>query len=394
MSRKKIAVIGAGILGLSVARQLALKGAEVTVFERDHIGAGTSTTTFAWVNSNGKTPDTYHKLNATAIDEHVELQQHAQIGAPWLIQSGTYEWAVGETLEQRLAERTDRLIRLAYPAEQVSRQEIQHRLPEIRLDPQAGKLWFFPSECILYPAILLGKLWTEAKQHGAVLRTHSDIVALEESERGVSLTLADGENWQGDEVVLATGRWSRELMAELGLDLAMLDANKADRISCGFLAYTAPLPIQLEANLITPSLNIRPDGGGRLLLQAPDLDNYVNPSVLPPTDGFIAKEMLRRLRKTFSNVDHAKIERIAIGQRARPADGLPAMGYVTPAKRVYLMVTHSGMTLGPLLGRLVAEEMVEGTRSDLLQDFAPQRLLGKNVEEFPTLSTLHYPAAQ
>ena len=40
MSVKKIAVIGAGVLGLSVARSLAQQGAKVTVFERSHVGAG------------------------------------------------------------------------------------------------------------------------------------------------------------------------------------------------------------------------------------------------------------------------------------------------------------------------------------------------------------------
>lgn len=45
MSVKKIAVIGAGVLGLSVARSLAQQGAKVTVFERSHVGAGTSSTT-------------------------------------------------------------------------------------------------------------------------------------------------------------------------------------------------------------------------------------------------------------------------------------------------------------------------------------------------------------
>lgn len=392
--KQKVAVIGAGILGLSVARQLAKKGAEVTIFERDYIGAGTSSTTFAWVNSNGKSPDSYHQLNATAIDEHVELQREGQVGAPWLHQTGTYEWATGKELQQRLNERTENLTALGYPVEKLSRAEVQCRLPEIRLDPQADDLWFFPTEAILYPSILLAKLWADAKSLGAVLRNHSDIVSLNETEHGVTLTLADGEQWTGDQVVLATGRWSRELMANMGLELALIDANKADRVACGFLAYTAPLPLQLDANLITPELNVRPDGGGRLLLQALDLDNYVNPSLLPSTDGFIAKEMLRRLRRIFANADHAKIERIAIGQRARPADGLPALGYITPNKRVYLMVTHSGMTLGPLLGRLCAEEIIAKTRSALLADFAPDRLIGKKVEDFPQISSVFYPSAQ
>lgn len=77
MQKKRIAVIGAGVRGLSVACALAISGADVTLFERQHIGAGTSSTTFAWVNANGKLPESYYQLNVAAMQEHVALQEQA-----------------------------------------------------------------------------------------------------------------------------------------------------------------------------------------------------------------------------------------------------------------------------------------------------------------------------
>ncbi|WP_312838978.1 FAD-dependent oxidoreductase, partial [Pantoea piersonii] len=58
---QRIAVIGAGVLGLSVARMLALQGAQVTLFDKGAPGAGTSQISFAWVNANGKSPESYHR---------------------------------------------------------------------------------------------------------------------------------------------------------------------------------------------------------------------------------------------------------------------------------------------------------------------------------------------
>ena len=46
---------------------------------------------------------------------------------------------------------------------------------------------------------------------------------------------------------------------------------------------------------------------------------------------------------------------------------------------MYAVVTHSGMTLGPLVGRLTAEEL-EGTESELLADFRPSRFASGEVE--------------
>ncbi|WP_376785236.1 hypothetical protein [Stutzerimonas nitrititolerans] len=53
---------------------MALRGAKVTLFERDWVGAGTSSTTYAWVNSNGKSPLSYHQLNVEGMEEHRRLQ--------------------------------------------------------------------------------------------------------------------------------------------------------------------------------------------------------------------------------------------------------------------------------------------------------------------------------
>lgn len=171
-------------------------------------------------------------------------------------------------------------------------------------------------------------------------------------------------------------------MACLNLKLALMDASQANKIVCGFLSVTTPLFTQLSANLISPQLNVRPDGGGRLLLQAPDLDYCANPAAPAAVHGYVGQEMLNRLRRLFDNCEFAKIERIAVGQRSRPADGLPGIGYVALHKRTYLMVTHSGMTLRPLLGRLVAHEMLTGQCAELLSEFSPERRLEKSAQDF------------
>jgi len=38
-----------------------------------------------------------------------------------------------------------------------------------------------------------------------------------------------------------------------------------------------------------------------------------------------------------------------------------------------MLATHSGVTLGPLLGRLIADEIVRGTPSAMLGPFRPDR---------------------
>ncbi len=67
------------------------------------------------------------------------------------------------------------------------------------------------------------------------------------------------------------------------------------------------------------------------------------------------------------------LDRLAIGQRSMPSDGLPVVGQASAASDVYLAVTHSGVTLAPALGRMAAAEILDGMEFDLLKGFRPSR---------------------
>ncbi len=56
-----------------------------------------------------------------------------------------------------------------------------------------------------------------------------------------------------------------------------------------------------------------------------------------------------------------------------PEDGLPCVGAVAEIPGYYEAVTHSGVTLGPLLGRLLAREILAGEVDALISPFRPDR---------------------
>ena len=63
-----------------------------------------------------------------------------------------------------------------------------------------------------------------------------------------------------------------------------------------------------------------------------------------------------------------------------PADGRSIIGAVPSASWLYLVATHSGVTLAPFLGASVAAEIM-GETEPLFADFRPDRLL----DDSPTL---------
>src|SRR5438309_11326285 len=78
----KTIVIGAGVMGASVAYRLAQAGAAVTVLEATRIGGGTSGISFAWTNAHEKPPKPYHDLNVAG------MKAHAALADAWLEQTG------------------------------------------------------------------------------------------------------------------------------------------------------------------------------------------------------------------------------------------------------------------------------------------------------------------
>ena len=87
----KTIVIGAGVMGASVAYRLAQAGAAVTVLEATRIGGGTSGISFAWTNAHKKPPKPYHDLNVAGMKAHAALAD--EFGAtPWWHGGGSLEW--------------------------------------------------------------------------------------------------------------------------------------------------------------------------------------------------------------------------------------------------------------------------------------------------------------
>ncbi|MGB0492417.1 MAG: FAD-binding oxidoreductase, partial [Paracoccaceae bacterium] len=64
---------------------------------------------------------------------------------------------------------------------------------------------------------------------------------------------------------------------------------------------------------------------------------------------------------------------IKIGTRPVPIDGFPVVGDIQGYKGVFIAVMHSGVTLAPLVGELLALEMLQVTKSPLLKSFRPSR---------------------
>jgi len=80
-----------------------------------------------------------------------------------------------------------------------------------------------------------------------------------------------------------------------------------------------------------------------------------------------------RAARVFPSARGVTLVEHRVGVRPMPADRHTIAGRLPGFDNVWMLATHSGITLGPLLGRLIADEIVRGTPSAALAPFRPDR---------------------
>ena len=89
--RMHVVVIGAGVVGSAVALRLAQDGARVTLLDAGEPGAGTSSTSFAWIGASAAALRDYRALNVAGVAAYARME--AQLGPrPWLRRTGSLVW--------------------------------------------------------------------------------------------------------------------------------------------------------------------------------------------------------------------------------------------------------------------------------------------------------------
>jgi len=100
-SKLSVGVIGGGIVGASVALQLAQSGASVTVFEKTAPASGATSKSFAWLNA-GSSNSHYRDLRMQSLSAYHELDKQLQSDITW---GGYLNWESepGAAAEMRAA---------------------------------------------------------------------------------------------------------------------------------------------------------------------------------------------------------------------------------------------------------------------------------------------------
>lgn len=364
---RRVAIIGAGIIGASVAYRLAEAGIQVILIDRGDPAQGTTSSTFAWANSNQKEPRDYFELNFAGLREHKQLAD--ELGsAPWLHCDGNLIWTRDQhELEARVA----RLHDWGYAAEWLTATEVNRSLePRLRFPDPELRVAFFPDECWVDAPQLALDLIERARRKGAETHFGEAVTAIEYKQgQVVAVTLSRQGRIEVDAVVNAAGPAAGAIASMVGRVLPLAPTT-------GLLVRIAAGSNPVSRVIHSPHMNVRPDGDGYILLQHDSIDAELGRRRQVTPGDRLALESLRRCEEILGELKGASVVDARVGTRPYPADGHSCVGGVSGIDGYYEAVTHSGITLGPLLGRLLASEIADGTVDPLLGSFRPDRFSG------------------
>ena len=160
-------------------------------------------------------------------------------------------------------------------------------------------------------------------------------------------------------MVIAAGLGTAALAAGTGTAVSLAE-------SPGLLVHSKPAKPVLDRLVLAPHVHVKQDPSGAVVAGRDFGGGPVGDD--PERE---AHKLLDDVTCLVPGLSGLVLDHITIGRRTLPADGLPVVGSVAEGR--YVAVMHSGVTLAPLIGRAVAEELLSGTETALLRPFRPQR---------------------
>ncbi|MEU8262003.1 FAD-dependent oxidoreductase [Micromonospora sp. NPDC048999] len=410
---QRVAIVGAGMVGLATAWFLQERGVEVTVFDRTGVAAGASWGNAGWLTPGITTPlpepavlryglravlspssPVYvppradarllrflagfarHSTPAkwrTAMRAYIPMNRRAfesfdALGAGG-VAAMTHEAKSFVAAYRTEAERSVLLDELAHI--HAAGQEIEFdvltgaeaREVEPSLSENIGAAIRLHGQRFINPGEYVHSLADSVRARGASLVTGADVVDIRDEGAGVRVVTSAGADERYDAVVLATGTWLGELGRRFGVR-TVVQAGRGYSFSVA-IEHVPSGPVYFPAQRVacTP-LGDRLRVAGMMEFRSAEA----------PLDRRRILAIAEAARPLLRGADlDARVDEW-VGSRPCTPDGLPLIG-ATRSSRVFAAGGHGmwGITLGPLTGSLLAEQMTTGRRPAELQPFDPMR---------------------
>lgn len=375
----EVLVIGAGVMGSSIAYHLARQGRGVLVVERAEVAVEPAA---SWASAGGVRRQGRHGAEArlaseaiarwSALEEELEADMHYRQGGNLLL-------AESEEEAEQLAAHVRHQHELGFSdVRLLDRQETLALVPCLNERVVAGS--FSPADGQADPALTTRAFARAAQRHGAVYWTGTACsVLLVEGQRVVGARIERGETREtqevlevlAEQVVLTAGAWSGALAATLGMQLPI----RMRALQMVLSTPAAPGSVQPVLSALSRPLSLKQLNDGAFLLGGgwlgiPNADRH-SYTLLPE---HVAGNW-QTARELLPMLSQQTVARAWCGLEAQSFDNIPFIGPLPGWEGLTIAVGFSGhgFAISPAVGRAVAAHLA-GQPTPELDDLSPARI--------------------
>jgi len=367
-----VVVVGAGIVGAACADELAHRGLQVAVVDRDIVGSGA---TAAGMGHIVVMDDSDAQFALTRYSQ--QLWQELRSTLPDNVeydQCGTIWVAADEEEMVEVRRKQDYYGKRRVPTEVLDARALQSLEPNLRADLAGGLL--VPEDGVLYPPCAARFLMDRAQEHGVKVRL--DVTVAQIGQGQVEFT--DGSKILAEVIVNAAGASAPELTPGLEIQKRKGHLVITDRYP-GFVRHQlVELGYLKSAHSLSGdsvAFNVQPRRTGQILIGSSRQYGAEHKAV----DNFMLVRMLQRAQEYMPGLAQMSTVRTWTGFRAATPDKLPLIGQSTGDKTVFLATGHEGLGITTSLGtaRLLADQ-ITGNKSEIpVEPYLPSRIVKEHV---------------
>ncbi len=411
-TKQDVIVIGAGIIGLSAAVELAEKGTQVLVLDQGKIGHGCSFGNAGWLTPCFAMPlpmpglffksikwlldpegplyikpsidpllarwlirfmlamnekQTQSAIEALVGLSQVSLEKYAKLGQefPEIGYQGKGLLMVAQSAAgvSAASEEMERVADLNVPGKILNADEIRDLEPSVTGAIKGGV--YFPKEAHAEPLKVVQALAEKARRLGVKIQENIEVTDFIIENNKIKNLIAQKSEYKAESYVLATGSWSHQIAKKLNLRIPILGGK-------GYSMIIEPLTVQpkIPLMLIEKKIAITPREGSLRIAGTLELVNQD----FSITERRV-KAILRGSREFLPVPEKVEMKELWRGLRPCTPDGVPLIGYTKKINNLMLACGHQmlGLQSGYGTGQLVADLMTKG-ESDLNREvYNPDR---------------------
>ncbi len=348
-----VVIVGAGIVGAAIAYETARRGAAVTLIDTSLPGSGATAESFAWIGVHGDVPVGAADLHAGALDAYRTLE--ADVPGVRVRWTGSVSWPAPAPWPAAPSTRQG----AADDVRALDAAGVADLEPNLRRPP--ARAVSTTSDAAVDPVAVTEALVEAARASGCDVRTGVGATAVRAPDGRATGVDTSAGFLPAETVVLAAGAGVPLLCAPLGFAVPVAPSAAV------LVRLDAPDDV-VRTLVASPGLEVRQGRAGELLATggagAPASHRDLHAT---------GTQVLATVRETFTGTETVGLRSSRIGVRPMPVDGAPVVGPLPGVRGVYLAVMHSGVTLAPVVGRLVAQEVLTGEQASQLRGCRPTR---------------------